>query len=184
MPKKKNGAWKDLLSQLNADIESLHHVAVHDEKTGIYNFLFFKEFFEEELKRVRRGGYFSVIIADIDFFKKINDTYGHVAADGLLKKVAKVLHEGLREYDLLARFGGEEFFILLPSTKVRGARIVAQRLRKAIEKDKLLAKHKVTVSMGVAEYKKRDNYTRLSNRADKALYTAKQTGRNRVVAAK
>ncbi|MDD5098483.1 MAG: GGDEF domain-containing protein [Candidatus Pacebacteria bacterium] len=184
MAEQKKGDWRQLLKQLNTHIEALHHVATHDEKTGLYNSLFFRDLFEEELRRVRRKGYFSVVIADIDFFKKINDTYGHIVADKLLKKVADVLHCALRDYDILSRFGGEEFFILLPSTKLRGAGIIAERLRKAILKDKMLAKHNVTISLGVAEYKKRDNYQKLSHRADKALYVAKKQGRNRVALTK
>jgi len=181
---KKRTDWKELLGELSSHINALHHVATHDEKTGLYNSLFFRDFLEEEIKRVRRGGSFSVIIVDIDFFKKINDTYGHIVADKLLKKVADTLHQCLRDYDMLARFGGEEFFALLPSTKIVNAKMIAERMRKSVMKDKILAKHGVTISLGVAEYKKRDNYQRVSHRADKALYKAKQTGRNKVVAAK
>lgn len=179
---KKDEGWRSLLKQLSAHIESLHYIATHDEKTGLFNSLFFRDFFDEELKRVKRGGHFSIMIVDVDFFKRINDTYGHIVGDKILKRIGKVMQNSLRDYDIMARFGGEEFIALLPSTGIREANRIAERARIAILRDSFLSKYKVSISIGVAEYKERDNYHRLSHRADKALYKAKKTGRNKVVA--
>jgi diguanylate cyclase (GGDEF)-like protein len=177
---KSEGELKKLLDKIHLNVNKLYHVATHDEKTGLHNHVFFKEVLMLELEKARRGKSLSLIIADIDFFKKVNDTYGHLTADKILQKLAKVLEKQLRIYDVAARFGGEEFFIMLPNTKLSKARKIAVRLLRAVHKDSMLSRYKITVSMGVADYNERDNFERLSNRADKALYRAKRTGRNRV----
>lgn len=131
------------------------------------------------------------IMLDIDYFKKVNDTWGHSAGDCVLKNVAKIVAQGLREYDIASRYGGEEFCILLPDTKIREAVFVAQRLRAAVEKadiniseDQVLGVDtlKVTISVGVSEYNEyMETPERLHQSADIALYEAKRRGRNRVV---
>lgn len=175
---------KRLVSHLRQQIEQLHQIATRDEKTGAYNSMFFKSVFELELNKVKRNGTFSLIVVDLDYFKNVNDTYGHIVADKLLKRTVEVLQKGLRGEDVLARFGGEEFFILLPAIGVGIAKDVAERLRKAILREKFLSKYGVTISAGVSEYKKGDNFDRLANRADKALYKAKELGRNQVFVGK
>ena len=171
---------KKLVEHLREQIAQLHQIATHDEKTGVYNSMFFKSVFEFELQKVKREGTFSLIVIDIDFFKKVNDTYGHMTADKILERVAKVLHKQMRGGDVLARFGGEEFFVILPDTKLSYAAEVAERLRKKILSDVFLKKYTITISLGVATYKKKDTFDTLSNRADQALYKAKRNGRNRV----
>ena len=130
-------------------------------------------------------------MTDIDFFKHINDTYGHAAGDIALKSIAKVIRSQLREYDIAGRYGGEEFSILLPFTKINEAQMVAERLRKTIEAktidiskvspDNEVQTINLTLSLGVYEMKENDDDEDLLRKADKALYQAKNTGRNKVV---
>lgn len=167
------------IQHLDTSIDSLYELAVRDEKTGLYNHRFFKNIFSIELEKAKRGKKLSLIIIDIDFFKKINDTYGHLVGDKMIKALADLLKESFRKSDVIARFGGEEFFIMLPNTSINKAKIVAERIRKKVLKSKL-KKYKITISLGVAEYKKADNFQRIEERADKALYKAKKEGRNRV----
>ena len=129
-------------------------------------------------------------MTDIDFFKSVNDTYGHAAGDLVLKTVSRIIKLQLRDYDIAGRYGGEEFAILLPFTKLEEAKMVAERLRKAVENKKIdISKINtesseknisVTISLGVAEYSKEDSEETLLQNADKALYKAKENGRNRV----
>lgn len=133
------------------------------------------------------------IMTDIDFFKSVNDTYGHAVGDCVLKTVAKAIKRELREYDIPSRYGGEEFTILLPNTSIEEAALVAERLRAGIEKKKIniedyriegVSSINVTISVGVSQYtssmKEADE---LYQKADKALYQAKESGRNRVIVA-
>ncbi|MGC9309276.1 MAG: GGDEF domain-containing protein [Candidatus Nanoarchaeia archaeon] len=170
-----------ILKNLESNLYNLYDLATKDEKTGIYNHRFFDNLFSIEIEKAKRGKQeLSIIIIDIDFFKKFNDTYGHLVGDRILKELAQQLQSGLRKYDLLARFGGEEFFILLPETSKEKARKVASRLRRDLHKNKQLKKYNVTISLGVTSYKERDSKKRMIKRADKALYKAKSAGRNRV----
>jgi diguanylate cyclase (GGDEF)-like protein len=177
---------EDLFKEMNESVEILYEAATRDEKTGLYNHRFFKTQFEIELEKAERGKQkLSLIIIDIDFFKKINDTYGHIKADDLLKRLAEVLVEITRKYDIVARFGGEEFLILLPETNLEKAKRFAARLKKAVHEDKILKKHKLTVSGGITQYAgKKDSNKKMKIRVDKALYKAKQTGRDKFVSLK
>lgn len=131
----------------------------------------------------RQNNPLCAMMIDIDFFKKVNDTYGHAAGDEVLRSVAAIIKEQLRESDIPARYGGEEFAVLLPFTHIQDAEVVGERLRKAVEaalihtEDKEI---KVTISMGIAEYNGEESGEELFERADKALYEAKKGGRNRV----
>lgn len=180
-PKFKNQI-SQLLENIGDSVSALYDIATRDEKTGIYNHRFFKTIFEMELEKARRNSKnkFSLIVIDIDFFKKFNDTYGHLVGDEILKELAGVLQKEIRKYDILARFGGEEFFVLLPNTKIQRAKKVAERLRKNLWKNKKLKKYKVTISLGVTEYKPRDKMSTAVKRADNALYDSKRNGRNQV----
>ena len=130
-------------------------------------------------------------MTDIDFFKKINDTYGHIAGDIVLKKVASIIESQLREYDTASRYGGEEFCILLPYTTIEEAKFVAERLRKKVENEKIDISQayseqkevQVTISIGVSEFNEHTilNPKDLYKKADEALYQAKEQGRNQVV---
>lgn len=166
--------------------------ATLDALTGLNNRRQFEIRLKQEFANAKRNKKpLCCIMLDIDYFKKVNDTWGHAAGDCVLKNVAKIVAHELREYDIASRYGGEEFCILLPDTKIREAAFVAQRLRSAVEKadiniseDKVLGVDslKVTISVGVSEFEK--NFStpeKLYQNADAALYEAKKRGRNRVV---
>jgi diguanylate cyclase len=133
-----------------------------------------------EFRRLNRT--FSLIMADVDYFKRFNDTYGHQAGDDALQAVAKLLRRTMREMDLVARYGGEEFAIILPGTVLNDACKAARRAREAIEKFHFVYQEKstlrITMSFGVAELKKNEEGSSLVSRADKTLYAAKEDGRN------
>jgi diguanylate cyclase (GGDEF)-like protein len=129
----------------------------------------------------RYGKKFSVIMFDVDFFKKINDTFGHEKGDEVLFEIAEIVKKELRNVDLIFRYGGEEFIIILPETDLKKAVEIAERIKKRIENHKFLINRKITVSMGVTEYKKGENKKDLIKRVDNYLYEAKRTGRNKVV---
>ncbi len=123
------------------------------------------------------------MMVDIDFFKKVNDTYGHASGDAVLRTVASIIKEHLRESDIPSRYGGEEFAVLLPYTHIEEAKIVGERLRKAVETTPIPIDKKninVTISMGLAEFSPQETGEDLFKRADSALYEAKESGRNRV----
>jgi diguanylate cyclase (GGDEF)-like protein len=165
------------------EIEEASQRARTDALTGLAN----RRHFDEQLKRVlaetdRFGGSSSLMLIDLDNFKRVNDTYGHEAGDAVLKQVARTLADGVRTVDICARFGGEEFVILLPQTPTGGASELAERLRRAIE-DRAVnhegATMTVTASIGIAGYPETVPYGDwLFQAADKALYTAKNAGRN------
>ncbi len=163
--------------------------ALVDSLTGIYNRRAVFHELKNELKRAQRYNHpTSVAMIDIDFFKKYNDTLGHVAGDKLLKRFKNIFEKIVREYDVFGRYGGEEFIIIFPRTKLKDAAKVCERLRNHIEKlsfygESKLPNKNVTVSIGVAEYKGKGKIKRemIIERADEKLYKAKEQGRNRVV---
>ncbi|VVB83906.1 Diguanylate cyclase, GGDEF domain [uncultured archaeon] len=174
---------QDLFESINESVSMLYEVATHDEKTGLSNNKFFETILDMEIEKAKREQEkLSLILIDIDFFKKINDTYGHIKADELLKVLANVLKKTIRRSDIAARFGGEEFVILLPETNLKKAIHFAARLGTAIHSNSILKKHHLTVSGGVTEYKPNEKKKRFKERADKALYHAKQTGRDKFIA--
>ncbi len=136
----------------------------------------------------RQNNPLCAMMIDIDFFKKVNDTYGHASGDAVLKGVASIIKSTLRESDIPSRYGGEEFAVLLPYTHIDEAKIVGERLRKAVESTPIKLNDEVsdvktisvTISMGLAEFNKKETGEELFERADKALYQAKENGRNRV----
>ncbi|MBP2310945.1 diguanylate cyclase [Azospirillum soli] len=159
-----------------------------DPLTGAANRRFFLERAQEEIARSRRYGHpLSVLMTDIDHFKRINDTHGHAAGDEALKRFANLLRDDLRPSDLIGRYGGEEFVVLLPETELADAPAVAERLRAKVEGAELVhdgISFHMTVSIGVAAVDLRDGMIEAAlNEADAALYRAKETGRNRVVIA-
>jgi len=176
---------EDLFSAMSESVSLLYEAATHDEKTSLYNSKFFENILEMEIEKAQRGNQkLSLFIIDIDFFKRVNDKYGHVKADELLARLAKVLQNQLRKSDVAARFGGEEFFILLPETDLQKAKKITSRLKTAIKSDSVLKKHGITVSGGLTQYKKKDTKKKLKQRADKALYQAKKAGRDRFIVLK
>ncbi|MBQ9150544.1 GGDEF domain-containing protein [bacterium] len=180
------------LTRAKSYVEVLEHATL-DALTGYNN----RHQFEKRLKETtahakRQNQPLCCIMSDIDFFKKVNDTYGHAVGDCVLKNVAKTIKKELRESDIASRYGGEEFVFLLPQTKLDEAIIVANRLKEAVENKKInieeykiknIKEISVTVSIGVSEYKNEKDYEMLYKKADEALYTAKETGRNRVIIA-
>lgn len=170
-----------VLKRFKEDLYTLHDMATKDDKTGVYNTRFFTNVFELELERAKRGKQkLSLAMIDIDHFKKFNDTYGHLVGDEVLYELAQNLQETIRRYDVLARFGGEEFLVLLPETSITKAKIATERMRNGLDRSPKLKKYGVTVSIGVTEYKEGDTMKKMIKRADKALYSAKKNGRNRV----
>ena len=171
-----------LLDSINESVSLLYETATHDEKTGLYNNKFFETLLDMEIEKAKRGQQkLSIVMIDIDFFKKINDTHGHMEADELLAKLAQVLKKQARISDVVARFGGEEFVILLPETNLVKAKKFSARLKKTIHDDKILKKYNLTVSGGITEFKKNDNKKKFKHRVDQALYEAKHKGRDRFV---
>jgi len=175
-----------LFGYLLARIKLLHQqmslMAYTDPLTNIYNRLHFGHFLDAEIDRVKRyGGTFSIIFFDLDRFKEVNDEYGHLVGDEVLKRVAEIVEKANRNADIFARYGGEEFIILAPATDIAGARAHAERLRNDIEHYRFSEISHLTCSFGVAEYKPdADDVMSLFKRADTALYNAKKLGRNRV----
>ncbi len=171
------------LRRMQKELERMAHT---DALTGLHNRRVFMQRLEEEVERVRRhGSAVSVVIFDLDFFKKVNDTYGHDTGDVVLVAVAKIASKLKRVSDVAARLGGEEFAMLLPETDQQGAVQLAQRLRKAIERHQYLspagAPLNVTASIGVATAQRSaKDVEKLLSSADRALYRAKNNGRNRV----
>ena len=180
------GIHTDISERKALEIELLRQAHI-DFLTGVSNRGYFMERAEQELNRaLRYDKPLSLIMLDIDFFKQINDSYGHKAGDLVLKKLAEVSLNTLREVDLLGRLGGEEFAVLLPETEKSQAIEVAERLREALSQAKVLLDRgglpiRFTVSMGVSSLDSKDsNIDVLLNLADKGLYTAKENGRNKV----
>jgi len=179
---------KKRLEELNTELEDknkrLKHLAACDSMTGLLNRREFERIVNHELSRMRRYEYNScIIIIDIDYFKKINDEYGHPVGDELIKQFSFILKNELREFDIVVRWGGEEFIILLPDVSVYDGKKVAERLRKIIENNKFNINDKllsITASFGVAElsYMEAEPFKKSYDRADKALYLAKNSGRN------
>ena len=171
-----------LLARIKLLHEQMSLMAYTDPLTNIYNRLHFGHFLDAEIDRVKRyGGTFSIIFFDLDRFKEVNDEYGHLVGDEVLKRVAEVVEKANRNADIFARYGGEEFIILAPATDIAGARVHAERLRNDIEHHRFSEISNLTCSFGVAEYKPdADDVTSLFKRADTALYNAKKLGRNRV----
>ena len=165
-------------------MDHIRELADHDGLTGLYNHRFFIERLYQEIERIDRykNKPVSLVIIDIDHFKKVNDTYGHQAGNQVLKELAKVLFELTRRVDVICRFGGEEFAIILPQISSSKALIYMERVRKAVEKMRVQTRSEVisiTVSAGISDYP--ENCTdadKLLGQADQALYLAKNSGRN------
>jgi len=166
--------------------ERVRQMAYMDGVTGIFNRRYFELRIAEEIARGSRHSLaFSVIMVDIDHFKQLNDDFGHLVGDEVLRQVSGILTQQLRKSDVLTRFGGEEFAIITPETDLESASAVADKLRRVIETWNFPGvKRAVTISAGVAEFPAQGaNRHDLVKSADEALYAAKQSGRNRVVTA-
>ncbi|OHE10979.1 MAG: hypothetical protein A2513_01425 [Sulfurimonas sp. RIFOXYD12_FULL_33_39] len=168
------------------DRKRAQKLSITDPLTKIYNRIHLEESFKEELNRAKRyKTNFSVILLDIDHFKEVNDTYGHDIGDEVLIDIAKILKQNIRATDILGRWGGEEFLIILPQTDILETGLLAEKLRMAIENNTFDKIGKKTCSFGVSEFKESDESSKnIVKRADNALYKAKDLGRNRVVISK
>jgi len=180
-------ALRDQNEAFQAQHENLSKLTVTDSLTQLANRRYFENQLGLEVKRLSRHGQgLSMLMLDIDDFKKLNDTFGHAAGDEFLKQIARILTEMARATDLVARYGGEEFVIVAPDTCIDGALILAEKVRTAIAEasfivDDSMRPRRATISIGVAEF--RDSQTDLFNSADAALYEAKSAGKNCVVVA-
>jgi diguanylate cyclase (GGDEF)-like protein len=180
---------KNLQDDLKRTNELLLELSNTDHLTGLFNRRYLMEALGKEVQRsVRKAGNLSLIILDIDHFKQVNDTYGHLQGDVVLQKVAQQLQKELRAYDTAARYGGEEFIAVLPDATLEEAVFVAERVRASVEATKFsgaLSPLKLTVSIGVARFSSPDCTTVDSfiKLADDSLYRAKANGRNRVESA-
>ena len=171
--------------------KSLISKATKDDLTGLFNIGHFKLLLRTELRsaKLRQDKEVSIIMADVDFFKKINDTFGHAAGDEVLRGVAKVFQDKSTNSIVACRYGGEEFVMMLSGHGIEAAEEIAEKIRATVQEKQFLlgeskTAHPVTVSLGVATYNRSESGEELVKRADKALYQAKQTGRNKVLAHK
>jgi diguanylate cyclase (GGDEF)-like protein len=169
-------------------VHRLRYLSLHDPLTGLFNRRAFEEKLAQEMRMLRRLGLpFSVMVVDVDHFKRINDSWGHAAGDQALVRLAQVLKDCIRESDDVGRLGGEEFCVLARGAEVDGAMEVAERIRQGVQRLPVASKSSqhMSVSIGVAcmdgSKGQKLNGGQLIDRADRALYAAKQSGRNRVV---
>lgn len=174
----------DVIKKINFMYSHTRHMSLTDGLTGLYNRRHFDSMVEREFLRSKRyDGDLSLAIVDIDFFKKINDKYGHLCGDYVLKEVAYMILDNFRKTDLVFRYGGEEFVVLLTETDINGSVVPLERLRKRIEEYPFKFNGeglKLTISIGVADNLVESTQELIDN-ADKALYEAKGGGRNRVI---
>ena len=163
--------------------QKLEYAATTDGLTGLCNRLKVEINVEEEVQRAKRyGREFSVILFDVDDFKDVNDSYGHHVGDVVLKELSSLMQGAVRRVDTIGRWGGEEFVVVLPETSLEIAKNIAEQLRSKIESYAFTVAKQKTCSFGVSEYLRGDNVQSIINRADKALYKAKEYGKNQVQA--
>ena len=175
----------DGFSRLRQALATINELAIRDELTGIHNRRFLLDLVEKEKDRSdRNGSEFCLCLFDIDFFKRINDSYGHAAGDAVLRAFSTSVAGQIRALDAFGRYGGEEFLLMLPETPAASALALAERVRGVIEGMRCIDGERVitlTVSVGVAEYRLGESVAQTIARADQALYMAKSGGRNRVL---
>ena len=179
------GAWIGTAIENLRLAESLERLAVTDDLTQVYNYRFLKSALRREIRRAGRFGQeLSLIMLDVDNLKTYNDRHGHLRGSYVLKRLARILAEHSRSFDLIAKYGGDEFTVILPQTEFTGARTVAERLRTAVEEHTfpLATQGQITVSIGIASFPGDGQTTSaLIETADRALYLAKQRGRNQSI---
>ncbi|MCF8480849.1 MAG: diguanylate cyclase [Rhodospirillum sp.] len=174
--------------KLREDLDKVRHEALTDGLTGIANRKVFDNQIREQTRIATEDGTpLSLLMIDIDFFKKFNDSFGHQMGDQVLRLVAKTIQEGVRGQDITARYGGEEFSVILPETRVREAITVAETIRRHVASKRVTNRRTsqdmgtVTLSIGVSQFEPGEGISNFIQRADEALYMAKGEGRNRVV---
>ena len=162
--------------------KELERLSVTDKLTGLYNRNKLDDVLEQEYFRaIRYDRQFSILMADIDHFKEVNDTYGHVAGDKVLEAIGRMLKENTRIVDTSGRWGGEEFIMICPETECSQAVQIAEKIRSMVEQHNFTPAGRITWSIGIAEFHHEKSISSLIEKADDALYRAKKEGRNRVV---
>lgn len=162
-------------------INRLEYSVNHDFLTGVYNRSFCYEYLLKEINKSQRlGDTFSLVMLDIDHFKRVNDQYGHDVGDLILQELSQVISVNIRKSDIFARIGGEEFALILPNNSLDNALTFAEKLRETIARNIFSKVGHLTISLGVTELKNDDTIDTIYKRADLALYKAKQNGRNKV----
>jgi len=178
---KRTQELEEVNNKLKEKIIQSEYNATHDSLTEIYNRRMFEEIYELEINRLVRYNYpLSMVLLDIDNFKIFNDDYGHDIGDKVLIGLANLLRENIRSSDMVARWGGEEFVILFPNTKIEEANIKTESIRDKIENSFIYDNLKITCSFGVTSYMENDHKSSMFKRVDKALYEAKKSGRNQI----
>ncbi|MBA1420552.1 MAG: GGDEF domain-containing protein, partial [Epsilonproteobacteria bacterium] len=168
--------------QLKLETEVLIEKSVKDPLTGLYNRFKIEEIFLKEQQRFTQcADPLSIILMDLDYFKEINDSYGHNVGDEYLKELSKILINFFRKGDIVGRWGGEEFLILIPRCTANKAKKVATRLKDMISEIDYPIIGRRTASFGLATLHKKDTLASIVNRADKALFLAKKSGRNKII---
>lgn len=174
-------ALKELNLQLSIRLQQIEEIAARDKLTGVYNRHMFEEVLGKEFSRARRYSRpLALIMVDVDFFKQINDQHGHQAGDAVLRELALLLTHALRDADIVARWGGEEFVIILPDTPGANAAGLAEGLRRRIEQETFAGGIRLTCSFGVTDCRPDDSLDSVFARIDCALYRAKTSARNNV----
>ncbi len=168
-------------------LEELKKQAITDGLTKLYNSRHFFEQLEIEIARYNRYGHpLSLLLLDIDYFKKYNDSYGHLEGDQALVRIGQIIQDCLRKMDLAFRYGGEEFAVILPETSLQNTEVVAERLRKAVAAETFTPQDgrtvTLTISVGAAQYVRDEELTSFVKRADNALFASKESGRNQITA--
>lgn len=172
----------DVIRKINFMYTQTKQLSITDALTNLYNRRYFETTLNREFARAKRyNSPLSLVVIDIDWFKKINDTYGHSCGDFVLKELAWMMCENFRQTDIIFRYGGEEFVILLTETPFENASIPVERLRKAVENSRFKFKGielNITISAGISSNKDIEDMGQMFDNADKALYEAKKDGRN------
>ncbi len=179
-------ATRGEVEQLRDELNRIREEVLIDALTGLVN----RRGFDDRIQHfVGTGSGLCLVLIDIDHFKRVNDTYGHVFGDSVLRAIASTLKSSVKGRDVVARYGGEEFAVLLPETSIDAGRVVAEQLRDRVARSRIRRTKveevidSITVSAGVAEYSKGETIVELIERADAALYASKEGGRNRVTVA-
>lgn len=167
-----------ILKNIDRNLLALYRLVIEDAKTELYNSRFLDAMFNIEIEKARRGQKLAIMILDLDNFKQVNDKYGHKRGDDVIKRASELIKQNLRKSDIAARFGGDEFVMLLPFASSKTALDISKRLRGKIIKDKLLSRYDVTASIGIADFEKGDSKHKVFNKADFALLCAKKQGKN------
>jgi two-component system cell cycle response regulator len=191
------GKLQKALENLRKETSRLQQEASIDQLTGLLNYAGLMESLEhqiniahKDMQQKEKGpseNFLCVIMTDLDFFKDINDTYGHVVGDFVLRHVASRIQAAVRDFDMVGRFGGEEFVIIMTNANLELAKVIAERIRKGVMDTPLHLKEltiRVTISLGVAMFRQGEHKEALLERADAAMYEAKKAGRNRVMIAR